>query len=208
MIIGFDHVAMTTADVDRDIEEFHAHGFELLFLERDLPNHKDKSKLLARYAPLHTIAYLTPPAAGSVAIELIEYGRCEAGASGPFLLGGGSLLLNTRNAALEQDFLREALGLNLEREGVLSLSSPIPRWSVHLEIVADDAAQDCMLDSPGFTCAAFYSNDVEADTHRAQAAGGCDPAGPFSFTVNGKAMKISMFRSPGGALFELLQPEV
>lgn len=84
---------------------------------------------------------------------------------------------------------------------LLELKTILPRWSSKLVLVETAGRKNnYYLDSPGFSCLAFLSNDVKADSARLSSG-----AGIFKMDVGGKAMEISMLRGPSGEIVELIE---
>ncbi|MBU0729454.1 MAG: hypothetical protein KKE17_07590 [Proteobacteria bacterium] len=208
MIIGFDHIALTTTDLFASRDTLLAKGYKCLFLEHALPNDAQKAKLLSHYREVHDIAYFSPVAGTGIVIEVIDHGSEEVGTCGPFSLEDDLLLLRTDNVNNEKDFWNKVLRFEPGCNETMKLTSPVPGWSVRIKFIKGTNIQNCMLDSPGFTCAAFYTNNICVDIDKVKISGGWDIVDPFDFTVNGKFLKIAMFRTPGGALCEFIQPEI
>jgi hypothetical protein len=61
------------------------------------------------------------------------------------------------------------------------------------------------LDVEGFSCLAFYSNDLAEDTRRLLDLGAHDSTEQFGITVNRRDLSIVMLRSPGGVILELVK---
>jgi len=206
VIVGFDHLALTSTDLGASRQALLEEGYGCLFLEPSLPNPAGKAGLLGQFRPEHGIGYFRP-AAGGIAIETVQHGPTASGPHGPYAIEDNLVVLRTVAVADELAFWQQALRFRPGSDGLLSLTSPVPGWSVRLKLVEDAGVADCLLDSPGFTCAAFYSNNLAEDTAKARNAGARDVTCPFVLQVNGKTLHITMFRTPGGALCELIQPE-
>jgi catechol 2,3-dioxygenase-like lactoylglutathione lyase family enzyme len=72
MIMGVDHVALTCTDLDTAAQQLSESGFRVRFSQRDIPNFAGKAPLLARYQPLHSMAFCE--GTSSTAIELTLHG--------------------------------------------------------------------------------------------------------------------------------------
>lgn len=71
MILGVDHVAFETLNFERTISQFEDLGFAAAFIERNIPNPKEKRPFLAAPAATHSIALLRK--AGSAAVEVTHH---------------------------------------------------------------------------------------------------------------------------------------
>lgn len=73
MILGVDHLALSTIDLEQDCLHLEVAGVRPKFLQRAIPNSPLKREFLAAYEPLHSIAFC--PAKAGVAIELTQHGE-------------------------------------------------------------------------------------------------------------------------------------
>lgn len=56
MILGVDHLAISTADAQSAADSLAEDGYQTLFVERSLPNHPSKKSLLRQFGPEHAVA--------------------------------------------------------------------------------------------------------------------------------------------------------
>ncbi len=89
---------------------------------------------------------------------------------------------------------------------VLELASPMAALRLTLVLLRGAGRPEATLDVPGFPCLAFLSRLRDGTMAEVAARGGRDVTTPFSLAVNGRALTIALFRSPGGLLCELIQP--
>jgi hypothetical protein len=88
MILGVDHVALTSSAIDADVAELRRAGYIAKFVERSVPNAIEKTPFLRHYAPDHAIAYCQRDK--SVAIELVQHdANLLSGPAGFHVLMGG-----------------------------------------------------------------------------------------------------------------------
>lgn len=84
MIIGVDHIALSTSDIDKAIKAIEAWGYRPKFVDRNLPNDAVKVPYLENPDKFHDISFcqlLIP----NPAIELTAYrGRVEVNEDSPF----------------------------------------------------------------------------------------------------------------------------
>jgi hypothetical protein len=124
------------------------------------------------------------------------------------------LLLPVPQVVREAEFWTSALGFKEVSSGALGrdgdwkhlrLPAPVPNWSADVILLEDaDPSGLTMLDSGGFPCLALLSTNLKDDLARCIDHGGTIGAKPFSVVVAAKTLNVALFRSPGGALIELL----
>jgi len=159
MIIGMDHIALSTQNAEEDAAALRPLGYHLKFLQRSIPNASQKQPFLREYQPTHTIAYCRN--GQGLAVELTEHGKIlhrsartygiYASAENPQVLRGVSLRTADVEASLR--FWKDGLGLEPVRR---TLEQPVvPR-------------QFQELVPPGLT-----ADSVAAASHRLAA---CAPA--------------------------------
>jgi len=71
MILGIDHIAVSTMTLHESARALEAAGFERAFIEHDLPNGVPKRDFLSEYQPLHSIALYRPQ--HGIAIEITQH---------------------------------------------------------------------------------------------------------------------------------------
>lgn len=136
MIIGMDHIALSTVNAAEDARGLMPLGYGVKFLQRGVPNAPQKQAFLREYRPQHTIAYCRN--GRGLAIELTEHGPqtyapvggygVYAFAEDPQILRGVSLV--TADPASSLRFWHDGLGLEpLRRE---SGQPVIPHPFTHL----------------------------------------------------------------------------
>jgi hypothetical protein len=137
--------------------------------------------------------------------ELAEYDTEVVEQLGRLRVGEGYIRLLMRDAAVEEPFLLNGLGLSRDYDGWLAFNSRFPNWSVKFAgSGSDDFPIDPPLDIAGYAALAFYSSDVEADRDHLLKNGGRTPTEPFTVKLD-REMKIVMLRSPEGTIVELIQ---
>ncbi|MGC8667512.1 MAG: VOC family protein [Chthonomonadales bacterium] len=117
MIIGMDHIALSTRNAEEDVEALKPLGYHLKFLQRDVRNAPQKQPFLREFRPVHTIAYCRN--GRGLAIELTEHGPhvypgasrygVYAFAGAPDLIRGVSL--STADPERSLRFWHDGLGL-------------------------------------------------------------------------------------------------
>jgi hypothetical protein len=72
MIVGIDHIALSCVDIVKASEELALSGFNIKFIEKDVPNFSGKNIFLERYEQTHSIAYCESE--NGINIELTQHG--------------------------------------------------------------------------------------------------------------------------------------
>ena len=202
MILGVDHLALTTNDLDSTHRSLVSQGFECVFMERDVKNHSAKRLMLHDFQPVHDLALYR--AESGVAIEVTRHGATCGPVQAPFDYERDVVTLHTEDVSCEQGFLKAALQFR-EKEAGLCLESPVPRWTCRLHLAQRAGGRAYTLDSPGYPCMAFLTNKLQDDLHASLDKGGTDAVGPFEVVVGGKELMVAMFRSPTGIIYELIE---
>ena len=204
MILGIDHLAYNITDLEQAAADLVGRGFTQVFCETQLLNHPNKKPLLREYHDEHDIAFFTRDT--QVPIELTRHGASQHNATPPYDYQPDHIILTTPNLQQEKAFWCNQLGFKSTGEdNRISFRSPIPQWSCTLALHEDHAINPCMLDDHGYTCLALLSNHLERDIETAKQGGATDISDIFPHQVNGKKMNITLFRTPGGAMVELIK---
>lgn len=204
MILGLDHLALSVIDLDEALASLPG---ERVFEAKGLPNPPEKSPLLAGFAPTHDLALVRPPT--GPALELTRHGPALAASRGPYgILEDGRVALSCPDPAGEREFWLRGMSFGPGRSGRSArLARPVAAWCCELEFLEGPGGSPSLLDSEGLVCAAFLVSSLEADLSSALAAGATRQTGTFRLVVNGKPLAIAFFRTPSGALVELVQME-
>ena len=205
MIIGIDHIALNVSDVEMDAMKARliTEGFRCVFWEDTVPNHPSKQALLSHYQPTHSLG-LFSPSAGGVSIEITNHGRI-AEQQATFHYHKEHVALWTPDIDLESMFWQKAFAFQITGPDTLKYQSVVASWSCHLKLIEKKDVLSYSLDSNGYTCCALLTNNIESDLAQAELMGAQDIVRPFRLSLNKKQLDIVMFRSPGGAICELIQ---
>src|SRR5262245_54755956 len=150
MIMGVDHIILSSNDVGSAIQNCEAQGFKTVFHEKNLLNHSSKQKFVSDYTAEHDIVFLED-AQNHFAVEVIKHVSQLDPSPGPYSLKDGRVILASHNPVAEREFLTGALGFK-PKEDKLALSSPIPKWACVLELNQVSKPIEYQLDGVGFTC--------------------------------------------------------
>lgn len=203
MILGFAHIAYSTATPDEAIRRFEAQGLTLAARYPGVPSHAAKWPLMERQAASHELSLLS----GAVSVEVIAH---DTGAvSGKSRLdvdfARAALVLQSPDMEAETAFFTKGLGFHSEG-GLLTRKGAFPSWSASLDIVAGDRkSAPPPLDLEGFSCLAFYSTDPQADARHLRSLAGRETTEPFTAVVGKRRLEVLMLRSPQGTPLELIK---
>lgn len=204
MILGVDHLAQSARTLAAARTELLARGYTEVFTAAGVTNHPAKRPLLADYRPLHDLA-LFRPAAGGVAIEVTCHGEVLDDRPGPYGIDDdGAIRLRSARAAEDRAFFVGAMKFR-DEAGELHLHAPIAAWRARLRISSAAASPPVTLDAAGHPCLAFLCRGIDDDLATVRRAGATDLTEPFPLTVNDRPLVVAMFRTPGGALCELIE---
>ena len=116
MILGVDHLALTTNDLDSTHRSLVSQGFECVFMERDVKNHSAKRLMLHDFQPVHDLALYR--AESGVAIEVTRHGATCGPVQAPFDYERDVVTLHTEDVSCEQGFLKAALQFREKEAGL------------------------------------------------------------------------------------------
>jgi hypothetical protein len=203
VILGFSHVTFGTGQFDRATEFFQKKGFVLKDAYRSVLSPPAKWPLMARRPRRHDLALLM----GSLTVEIVSH---ETGSvDGPTVIDvdplSGLITLNSGDVARECEFFVRSLPCAKEN-GRIEICGAFPKWSAQLRLVENRSATYCQpLDIEGYSCLAFYSNNICEDVQRLVSLGAGSATEEFAVNLNGRRVSVAMMRSPGGAIIELLK---
>jgi hypothetical protein len=203
MIIGVDHLALNVLDIEQAKNDLMSKGFKCKFMESRILNPKEKKSLLFEHKPTHDFA-LFQSANQGVSIEVTCHGSMTKHVA-PYHYHDDYIKLKTSNLSEEKMFWQQGLMFKETEQDFLTLNTMIKAWSCKLKLLEVDTHSDSTLDAMGYTCLAFLTNDLERAIEHVRFCGARDLTPPFNLTVNGQHLKASMFRTPGGAICELIQ---
>ena len=120
-----------------------------------------------------------------------------------------AIALPVRDVRREADFWT-ALSFSVVQENAprwacLRISAPVAAWSGDLVLAHADDEPGALLDAAGCTCLALLCTRMEDDERLLEQAGARDITDRFSTAVDGRELAVRLFRSPCGAIGELIQ---
>jgi len=205
MIIGVDHIALNVSDAEMDAMRKHLvhEGFRCVFWEDNVPNHPEKKIFLSHYQPTHSLGLFSSNQ-GGVSLEITNHGSI-AEPEAAFHYHEVCIELLTPNLELERSFWKNAFAFQDFDSDSLMYTSFVPNWSCRLKLIEKKNMGSYTLDSDGYTCCALLTNNLEGDLAQAQLMGAQGSMRPFKLELNKQHLDVVMFRTPGGAICELIQ---
>ncbi len=203
MILGIDHLALSVENTDAVANQLEADGFTCAFMEYGVVNSAEKKMLLDHYQPTHDIGVYKPKK-GGVSLEITNHGKI-ADNDAPYLCHGDTIELFTSDIQAEKNFFKKVFRFKELDGHTLKYTSPVPSWSATVKITEKLNIKKNMLDSKGHACLAFLTNNLEQDIQAAVTAGAKDITNSFKLFLNGRNLEVAMFRTPTGAICELIQ---
>lgn len=203
MILGIDHISLSVCETEQTKKELEEKGFVCTFLDFNVPNKAEKKSLLTHYQPTHDIGYFKS-GSSHVAIEITNHGLITENDS-PFYYRDDYIELQTPDVQKETFFWKSVLNFKEDASNNLVFNSFLPTWSCKIKMIEKKFLKYHTLDSKGHACLAFLTNHLENDIQKAKEAGAYDITSPFNLVVNNKNLRVLMFRTPGGAICELIK---
>ena len=215
MIVGFDHLARNFNSIEKAKSYIKLNNYEILFQEKNIPNHYSKKNELNSYSKSHTLFFCKHN--NGFKLENTIYGNFNSNNSNSFDIDE----LNPRTIkmfsnAINKDYriLKEILNFkdnNHSKKNNLNfnliLNHPISSLSCSLELkFCNENVSNTKLDSLGFTCLCFLSSSIDKDMFQLKKYGVSEISDKHKLVINSKEIIIHFFRFPGGALSELIQP--
>lgn len=203
MIIGVDHVSLSVTDISKAISYLEPKGFICKFMEMDVLNNPAKKPLLSRYKARHDFALFVPRTPGP-SIEAINHG-CISSCVGAFDYMDDYIVIKTNDIQQEQFFWEQVFSFKDIGGGFFILKGLTKNLSCKVMFVEEDNVSSATLDSEGYACMAFLTNNLLTDVNQLLNNGAMAMTSPFTICSNGYMLDVVMFRTPGGAICELIQ---
>ena len=203
MILGIDHIALSVVDTALAKQRLELDNYTCSFIESGIQNDIEKKLLLNHYQPTHDLGFFKPNDKG-LCVEITNHGHVSAGHSS-FNFDKDSIELICPNLDVEKKFWMHVLKFQEVSDQIMKFTSHIPQWSCMLKLTENPEITIPTLDSPGYNCLAFLTSNLERDIQTAQQAGAWDIIRLDRFQVNQRNVDIGMFRTPGGAICELIK---
>ena len=161
MIIKFDHIAFTCnkSELKHVLNEFSQ--YSQVFYDKDLPNLENKRYLMDAWCNTHDIILLN--STNLYPVEITAYDHTCSG--GKYNLNNNIISVNT--ASFEESALfYQAIGFKYDGDSMVQMKTIMDEKPVVLSLVKSETLGKNHLDSLGFCCLAFVSNDVRKERQK------------------------------------------
>jgi hypothetical protein len=207
MILGFDHLALSVIDIQLAKKDLETKNFNCIFFEKNVMNHPEKQLLLNHYQASHDIALFrkSSSSVSNCAIEITAHGHISNLSKGVYSYHNNYIQLETDNLEKEKLFWLNAFGFQEKESNFIEFPGFIPHWSCKIKLNQVAQTSPYTLDSTGYTCVALLTNNLKEDRIKVGQFGAKDITNSFEISVNNQNLDIVMFRTPTGAICELIQ---
>lgn len=209
MILGFDHLALSVTNIQLAKRDLETKSFNCIFLAQNVINNPEKQLLLNHYQSSHDIALFRKNTSNTfnLAIEITAHGNICKSSKGVYTYNYHShyIQLNTYDLEQEKFFWLNALGFQEKELNLIEFLSFVPHWSCQIKLNQIAQTLPYTLDSAGYTCLALLTNNLKEDRIKVAQFGAKDITNSFEISVNNQNLDIVMFRTPTGAICELIQ---
>lgn len=216
MILGVSHLALRSADFDRDRSELESQGWSTDFIDHEVhihscerpflsAGHPDKQSLaLLRHLGMPALELVSPVATDS---PIEHFSRLDLAE-----LHGASGVIRVPDLARTVEFFVNGLGFREyggkglhSRE--IALRRPLPQWSMNLTIEEFHGSDRIpRFDDKGWFVLALLSSDAQADAAAATVVyDAVTMTEPFVIRVNGREWKVVLCVLPNGFGIELIE---
>ena len=158
MILKFDHMAYscTKNNFGDTFERFSK--YRQLFYDHNLPNLDIKRPLMKGWCDTHDISLLNCD--GSVPIEITAYDTVHPG--GKYEINGNTIIVNTRSLEESIKFY-QSIGFKFDGDVSCKLKPVMDNEAITLVFQLVNVDIDYALNSLGYCCLAFITNDVNKE---------------------------------------------
>lgn len=208
MIIGIDHLALSTENLDQGLEMLKGWNYEPEFILRNVPNHEAKKPYLSKISPHHDISLCRKK--NGIAIELTAHAVCGP-LEGPYRVfmdeerAIQSITIETQDLKKSEAFWMGLGFKSCEREktsSYLKFEGPFSQWNLSLKIIEDKNKKKIpsKIDLKGFSCLALLSTQVISDRKIFPLSSEL-----FEMNINHRKLKLCLLEGPDGECVELIE---
>ena len=205
MILGIDHLAVNTSDLDKQHELLKKTDYECNFREI-IPNSPFKKNLLNKYTTFHELAYYESLVEDYFPIELTSHGGQAYKNETPISFKGKTINLKVTDIDKEKLLWTKILDSPISNN-IIKFSSLLPKRGFNLQFTKVRSQEPYTLDFEGPTCIALITKNIQILFNQLQTLGINSLYGPWKATINHKKMHIGMFRTYNNIIVELIQLE-
>ena len=213
MIVGFDHLALNFKSLESAKEFINKNEFQVLFSQSNIPNHKSKIKLINNFHEQHSLIYCKDK--NGFNVELTIYGDNKNTYFDAYQINSNfpkKIIMLSNN--IDKDLILLLKNFNFIKQinnnnfdYLISLKTISSSLSCTIELKNSPLnLVKSKLDDIGYTCIAFLTTSLHKDMSELNKFGASDLTEAHTLKINNKTLLIQMFRFPGGAIGELIQP--
>lgn len=156
MIISVDHIAMSSLDIKRDVQNAQLKGYSCLFCEK-LVNLKTKQQFLSKWQDLHTLAFCENK--NGYNIELLNHGQITKNKGYIEFIKDNEVTIKTPDT-LKSIILWKLLGFQKIQNNRLVFSSFFAKTPLYINLVEIKDTPKRQLDDFGCNCMGFITSSV------------------------------------------------
>ncbi|MBH10771.1 MAG: hypothetical protein CMG74_10560 [Candidatus Marinimicrobia bacterium] len=205
MILGIDHIAINTSDIENFGSNLLEKNYNCSF-SQTIPNSIYKKPLLKTYSKLHKIAYFES-LEKRFPIELTEHGNDLPFEKTPISFNKNQITIKVSDIDREIFFWANLLKVNVKQSNNIVFKSIMSNRSFDLNFEPIKKNIPYTLDTDGCTCIALITNNIEKNIDSINQTKLCSVVGPWKSEVNSKKLLIAMFKTKNGIIGELIQME-
>ncbi len=185
MILKFDHIAFTCKRKELDEVLASFSEYKQVFFEKGLLNLSVKKQLLSTWKEDHDIVLLNREI--SFPVEITAYDdTCEGG---KFEINNGAIIVLSDNI-FESEIFYQAIGFK-KHDDMMEIRTILDKRPIPLKLIpeSDNMLGQTYLDSAGYCCLAFVTNNAEKERGRLIGKG-VKVTGIQPLRINGKNVNI------------------
>ena len=221
MILGVSHLVISTADLDRTVEQMRAFGYALHGTRDDVPNMPEKAAFLKGKMPATTSMRLMVSERSLPAIELIRENTkntciCAKGAPGfePSFEDAGDILTITVPTRRLDDAIMLWNKLNVKPDWGADGEATIhfkpnlagPGLKLRYLVMHDTEDNPTWLDQEGMVCVSFFARNTETiQAHLVE--DGYEVSTCFDLVPLDRSYRLCFVRNKTGEIYEFLTPQ-
>ena len=205
MILGIDHIAINTSDIDNFNKKILKKRYQKTFAE-EIINSEMKRPFLKNYSKLHKISY-HESLGKYFPIELTQHGNDLINKETPISFNKNVIILKVKDITHEKLFWNNLLGIEESKSKTIYFNSILSKRSFHLKLKLVEKNISYTLDTEGNTCIALITKNLNQSLEKINNFEFSEIIGPWKGRVNNKKLRIAMFKTKNNIIGELIQME-
>lgn len=200
MIISVDHIAMSSLNIENDLQNTESRGYSCLFCEK-LSNLKIKEQFLSKWQDWHILAFCENKSGYN--IELLNHGQITENKGYIEFIKNNEVMIKTPNTSKSM-ILWESLGFKKASGNRLVFSSFFAKTPLYITIAETKDIPERQLDDFGCNCMGFITSSItDQYTKLKQICNRITDIGELC--VNGKNMKIFFAQYNNNEIIEIIE---